>query len=412
MPIYKSLLPAEYQEVEYIESTGTQYIDTGISGNTNIGVLLSVSLSNVVSDKVLFGSRNDSGDTRFTIGNLNSYFYFGFNRTYSNQQNTISANTKYDIKMNYFVSGVGEYNNISVNLTTTVDTQTYNCLLFGHNRIGVITYASYKLYKCEITNGSTIVRNFVPCYRKSDSVIGLYDTVNKVFYTNQGTGTFLKGNDVKPRQVKSLYKGSTKIIKRYKGTDVIYRGLPSAYQEVEYIESTGTQYIDTGITGSERANTPIIDISDIEFTQVSSGDQYQGFGPRSTSHYGITSAGKYTLSGNVNSTTNAVGVRRILEATYEPQTLQLKIGNVETITRTVSLVIGAVANPYSLLGTDEGYYCYAKLYSCKISIQGTIVRDFIPCYRKSDNVIGLYDLVNGVFYTNAGTGTFLKGGNV
>ena len=38
--------------------------------------------------------------------------------------------------------------------------------------------------------------------------------------------------------------------------------------------------------------------------------------------------------------------------------------------------------------------------------------EFIPCYRKADNVAGLYDLVNGVFYTNAGSGTFAVGSDV
>ena len=41
-----------------------------------------------------------------------------------------------------------------------------------------------------------------------------------------------------------------------------------------------------------------------------------------------------------------------------------------------------------------------------------LVRDFIPCYRISDGVIGLYDKVSGKFYTNAGTGTFTKGADV
>lgn len=40
------------------------------------------------------------------------------------------------------------------------------------------------------------------------------------------------------------------------------------------------------------------------------------------------------------------------------------------------------------------------------------MRNFIPCYRRSDNVIGLYDLVENKFYTNAGTGNFLKGPDV
>ncbi|MBR3423660.1 MAG: hypothetical protein IKG80_04140 [Clostridia bacterium] len=40
------------------------------------------------------------------------------------------------------------------------------------------------------------------------------------------------------------------------------------------------------------------------------------------------------------------------------------------------------------------------------------VHYYVPCYRKSDNEIGLYDLVTDDFLTNAGTGTFRKGGNV
>ena len=44
-------------------------------------------------------------------------------------------------------------------------------------------------------DGDTLIRNYIPCYRKSDNEIGLYDIVNNVFYTNQGTGVFLKGSN-------------------------------------------------------------------------------------------------------------------------------------------------------------------------------------------------------------------------
>ena len=54
-----------------------------------------------------------------------------------------------------------------------------------------------------------------------------------------------------------------------------------------------------------------------------------------------------------------------------------------------------------------------RIYNCKIydksTTPKTLVRDFIPCYRNSDNEIGLYDLVNDMFYTNSGTGTFIAG---
>ena len=35
-----------------------------------------------------------------------------------------------------------------------------------------------------------------------------------------------------------------------------------------------------------------------------------------------------------------------------------------------------------------------------------------PCYRKADNVAGMYDIVNNTFLTNAGTGSFILGPDV
>jgi hypothetical protein len=43
---------------------------------------------------------------------------------------------------------------------------------------------------------------------------------------------------------------------------------------------------------------------------------------------------------------------------------------------------------------------------------GDFTHNYIPCYRKSDGEIGVYDTETGTFYTNSGTGTLVKGGNV
>ena len=53
-----------------------------------------------------------------------------------------------------------------------------------------------------------------------------------------------------------------------------------------------------------------------------------------------------------------------------------------------------------------------KLYSFKIYNNGTLVRDFVPCYSVYDGENGLLDIVNSVFYENAGTGEFLRGEEV
>ena len=76
-----------------------------------------------------------------------------------------------------------------------------------------------KLYAGNVVQNGQIIRNFVPCINPSGE-IGLYDFVTKRFYGNAGTGEFLIT-------------------------------LPSEYKKLEYIESTGTQYIDTGYSTSE-----------------------------------------------------------------------------------------------------------------------------------------------------------------
>lgn len=54
-----------------------------------------------------------------------------------------------------------------------------------------------------------------------------------------------------------------------------------------------------------------------------------------------------------------------------------------------------------------------KLYGIKIyNASSMLIGNFIPCYRKSDNVIGMYDLVGNKFYTNQGSGAFTKGANI
>jgi hypothetical protein len=56
-------------------------------------------------------------------------------------------------------------------------------------------------------------------------------------------------------------------------------------------------------------------------------------------------------------------------------------------------------------------YCNAKLYYFKLFVNSTLVRDLIPC-KNSSNVVGMYDLVNRVFYTSPNNATFVAGPEV
>ena len=58
--------------------------------------------------------------------------------------------------------------------------------------------------------------------------------------------------------------------------------------------------------------------------------------------------------------------------------------------------------------TNVGNYALMKIYSFKISDNGYTLRNFLPV-KRADGVVGLYDAVEGKFYTNQGTGNFVAG---
>lgn len=201
------ILPNEYQEVEYIESSGTQYINTGYVtkyGDTvevefeyttinNIYNFIYGATSPTNTDPVVkFGIIYDTG-TYAPVMEIVGASYVG---------NSLYAFNKKVYKM-VLASGNQQLYIDNIEVATGTESAVlpnHTAFLFASNN-GNNTYldgnqANGKLYKVTIKSGATLVREFVPCYRKSDGEIGLYDTVENVFYTNQGDGTFLKGENI------------------------------------------------------------------------------------------------------------------------------------------------------------------------------------------------------------------------
>ena len=73
----------------------------------------------------------------------------------------------------------------------------YNMYLFNANgyETNVGFMGSCYGFKMDDANRNPL-RNFIPCYRKADGVIGMYDTVTNLFFENSGDGSFTKGPDV------------------------------------------------------------------------------------------------------------------------------------------------------------------------------------------------------------------------
>lgn len=212
--------------------------------------------------------------------------------------------------------------------------------------------------------------------------------------------------------VNKVYKGTTPFVKGYKGTTVIFeegRRLPSEYQQVEYIKSTSdsqrANYIDTGIYPNERTVLTLTYKVDHE-----EAGGYQRLFGCDVDMFVIQEASASYWHVRYNFSLDSY--RPVLDTIHT-----LSLGNNQYIED------GEVKYDYgsqtfqcnnqlrlfaSYLDKDGRMY----LYSCQIHQDGELVRDFVPCYIKATNEVGLYDFVTGQFFHNLGNVPFVAGGNV
>jgi len=186
-------LPNEFTQVDYIQSSGTQYIDTGVKAyglSTNYEIEFAPTY--LFDFNFLLSARENSSSRRFDLGwGSSGYGYLGYNNgslAFSGLALTKTKITKNQDK--YYVND--EY----IDKVTLVDYSTpVNLTLFANNNNGTLAnYAHAKLYRLKLYEYDRLIRDFIPCYRNSDNVVGLYDIVEGNFYTNKGTGVFTYGS--------------------------------------------------------------------------------------------------------------------------------------------------------------------------------------------------------------------------
>lgn len=198
-------IPTEYQEVEYLESTGTQYIDLpyGFDVTDKVEIVGSIDID-ARNDNFMISPAQWNTSSRFAMlgvyESLNKRnFSCGLgNKNTVNRLEPLYQNDGLIHKWVYENKRFTVYNDASYIITsgnlsdaTFGDTTEHLILFYGYNSNTsgkICKYIQYKNNEC--------ILNLIPCYRKSDSEPGMYDTVSKTFYINSGTGTFLVGNDV------------------------------------------------------------------------------------------------------------------------------------------------------------------------------------------------------------------------
>lgn len=194
------VLPSEYQKVEYIESSGTQYINLpyGFDVTDTISMRSAVDTSMSRDKFMVCPTRWNNSNNRFGLCgisyNNNLAFAFGALSTadtifyIAHPNDGLMHDYHYLDKLFIKKDVVGAFGVDGM----TFGAETYPLRLFyGYN---ANTNGKIAHFVHEKADGRKIA--LFACYRKSDGVIGMYDVENDVFYTNDGTGDFTKGQNI------------------------------------------------------------------------------------------------------------------------------------------------------------------------------------------------------------------------
>lgn len=395
----------DYDVLEYIESSGTQYLDIGFYANNNTRVeaeAMPTDIANSEPWQCLFSSKTSYQNSEYVVQIKKSetkwYTAYGAaNQVFL----AVTNNCSYFIDKNKNITTI----NGTVNtLTTSTFTSTQPMYIFADNESGPTHYFKGKLSWLKVYDNGTLIRNLVPVKRKIDDEICMYDLVNNQFYTNAGTGTFVGGSVAGARGTPVEKIVAARISKGYVG-------VKATYTPVEYIESSGTQYIDTGVpittdltvdckwasTGTTNGlNGTYTDESGIGIRCLCFGD-YNG-----VIYQGIGSSRVYNISSTLNTEYITTTTASSMQTTSGGSVIASVSGSL--LAKNVNFFLCCASD----VNNTTHYFAKEKIYYCKLYKNGVLIRDFIPVLEEN-GVACLWEKVESRPYYNNGTGTFAAG---
>ena len=362
-------LPSGYKKLEYIQSTGTQYIQTGVPAAQNIRVTATFEITSIGSSTTFVFGAQSGNSARYCLGITSGGVFRSDYGTEYISGPSVSVGTKYTVDKNQKVCTI---NGTAINNSVQIFSKGAAIYLFARNYTS-LSYGSLKLYACKIYSSDALTRDFIPC-KNASGTVGLWDDVNSVFYQNAGTGSFTAGPEV-------------------------------SYKQLEYIQSNGAQYIDTGVKPDQGYTLNV----KFQTNQTSGGGiavsdtawQSNGFGVWcNAAEFGNNTTLDVALNGDepIEAELSQQGLYVNGALTWAPAA--------STFTVKQNMVLMALNRNGNISEYLTGKLYYVKLYSGT-----TLVRDFIPC-EDSTGEVGLWDNVTSTFYQNAGTGSFTAGPEV
>lgn len=178
----------KYKVVDYVETDGTQYIDTGFKPNNNTRVVMDMQAFEVSANGWAFGGRDSTSKNSMGV-----FYYYSSNKLWSadysssSQRKSFSGIGATDRIVIDFNKNICSINGVSNTFTATTFQSSYSMVLFAVNTADTVsTFIKAKLYSCKIYDNDILVRDYIPALR-SDGVAGLYDAVNDTFSSSTGS---------------------------------------------------------------------------------------------------------------------------------------------------------------------------------------------------------------------------------
>lgn len=441
-------LPSGYTQLEYLAvgNTTGAYINTGVLGTSTAYFELAMKYTVIPPTYSFIFGANDYVGGITQVG------------AYEGKFNAYAGGAGYDTQLLDTDEHTWRFDSSGLYLDDTLVTSvgstfpsSYNYYLFWRQQQ---TGGDYKTTNalvryCKIWDGSTLVRNFIPAKRDSDDVLGMYDTVNDVFYTNAGTQAFIGGAETKGTPIDAVYlkvNNSWIILEDGDFADVKTEGgngknilkgtdAPTALDGVDGdvyfqylhkgIKNTSGQYINTGYSGNANSKYVI----DFTLTKAQSSEWVCPFGGRPNAG-GVNSASLLSLAiDRYNYTTTSIQwgsdstinsgwvgasglIDKVIHAELSAGLGKMSIDGVPltdktwtptSVTNTTAIgLFGALANGvFQSWSPMDGMI----LHGFKIYENDVLVHNFVPALDSND-IPCVYDEVAEEYKYNLGSGSF------
>lgn len=424
-----SRLPSGYAELEYIQASGTQYIDTGFIPNSDTRIVSDFKAMDGPYQFVsIFGQRSSSNADGTFLFMQNGVFNAMYGASYASFDNDPDFSIQRHVcDFNKNVVTVSEK---SVVLPASPFVGATSLTLFAVNTSGTKDLiGNVRCYSCKILDNGSIVRDFVPCIGPS-GVVGLYDVIGKSFYSNGGTGGFVAG----PEVGKAIVSESDEYIftvERDRALVAVFTtisNLPVGYKQVEYIyySTPSVSCIKTNLLLTNR------DILSMSFSRQSSDDSRPFVGwnltkdgeraniyiSNKSNSYGTKDAPSAMMSWDVYTKFSLLveNARSEYLINFSNKTVKVtRFDSGESEEKSIDFAANSFSYLILLNDTEGGVYYKTStgaLYSCTITdLDGTKKAEFVPCVDPN-GVVGLYDIVAGRFHTATLNGMLSSGPNL